>query len=512
MEENHLLQMTGICKAFPGVKALQDVDFSVTRGEVHALMGENGAGKSTLVKVLTGVYHKDAGSIVFDGKSISPADAAQSQHAGISTIYQELNLAPFLSIAENIFIGREPKKYGFIDWKAVENGARMILADMGVQGVDVTEPLGEQSLAIQQMVAIARALSLDAKLLVMDEPTSSLSETEVGLLFDVIRRVKQHETSIVFISHKMNEVFEICDRATILRDGRLVGSYPMRDLTKLKMVSLMIGRDATSVLHKKKTVSAGLDDCESVLRAEGLSRAHRTKEIDIDIRSGEVLGVAGLLGSGRTELAKILFGDDIPDRGVIEIENASARLRSPRDAISLGVGFCSEDRKAEGVFPHMSVMENITIGLLAELATGGVLSKKAQTSIARTYIDKLGIKTSGPRQRMSELSGGNQQKVLLARWLCKKPVLMILDEPMRGIDLGAKSEIEDIIAQLAANGVAVLMISSEMEELIRSCDRVVVLSEGRKVGQLTAREISEEHIMQMIAHGSELRKEAAYGQ
>ena len=512
MVEESLLHMRGICKAFPGVKALQDVDFSVTRGQVHALMGENGAGKSTLIKILTGVYHKDAGSIVFDGKPLTPTNASQSQHAGISTIYQELNLIPYLSVAENIFIGREPKKRGFIDWKAIENSAKAILGDMGVRGVDVAEPLNKQSVAIQQMVALARALSLNARLLVMDEPTSSLSEKEVRILFDVIRRVKAQGTSVIFISHKMNEVLEICDWATILRDGSLVGSYPMRDLTKLKMVSLMLGRDATSVLAKRAAAPDASDDLKPVLKARGLSRAHKTKQIDIDIAGGQVLGVAGLLGSGRTELAKILFGDDIPDEGRIEIGSGLAQLRTPRDAIRLGVGFCSEDRKAEGIFPHMSVMENITIGLLGELATGGVLSKKAQMAVARTYIDTLQIKASGPDQRMSELSGGNQQKVLLARWLCKKPILMILDEPMRGIDLGAKSEIEDIIAELAENGVAVLMISSEMEELIRSCDRIAVLSEGRKVGQLAAREISEESIMQMIAHGDEAREEAPHAQ
>jgi len=512
MDENCLLNMTGICKAFPGVKALQDVDFSVKCGQVHALMGENGAGKSTLIKVLTGIYRMDAGSIVFDGEPFFATSASQSQHAGISAIYQELNLVPFLSVCENIFIGREPKRFGVIDWQAIEDRANAILADMGVAGVNVAEPLSKQSVAIQQMVAIARALSLDAKLLVMDEPTSSLSEKEVAILFDVIRRVKARNTSIIFISHKMNEVFEICDRATILRDGCLVGSYPMQELTKLKMVSLMIGRDATSVLERKRKAPGDLDDRDVVLKAEGLSRAHGIKQIDIDIRTGEVLGVAGLLGSGRTELAKILFGDDIQDEGQVEIGSRPVRLRSPRDAIRRGLGFCSEDRKAEGAFPHMSVMENITIGILSQLSTGGILSARAQTEIAETYIDKLNIKTSGPGQRMKELSGGNQQKVLLARWLCQKPILMILDEPTRGIDLGAKSEIEDIIAELAGKGVAVLMISSEMEELIRSCDRVVVLSEGRKVGQLAATEISEEQIMHLIAHGSELQEEAPDGE
>lgn len=512
MIEDCLLNMTAICKAFPGVKALQVVDFSVRQGEVHALMGENGAGKSTLIKVLTGVYQKDAGEIVFDGKPFSPNNAARAQHAGISTIYQELNLIPYLSVAENIFIGREPKRYGLIDWKTVESRAKAIFSDMGIDGVRVSKPLEEHGVAIQQMVAIARALSLDAKLLVMDEPTSSLSGREVRILFDVIRRVKQQGTSVIFISHKLDEVFAICDRATILRDGCLVGSYRISDLTKLEMVSLMIGRDATSVLDPREAASDRSEDREVVLSARGLSRTNRTKQIDIDIRTGEVLGVAGLLGSGRTELAKILFGDGIRDEGEIEISGCPAPHRSPRDAIRLGLGFCSEDRKAEGIFPHMTVMENMTMGILPELSAGGLLSRRAQMEIAETYIRKLRIRTSGPDQQMKELSGGNQQKVLLARWLCKKPILMILDEPTRGIDLGAKSEIEDIIADLARGGVAILMISSEMEELIRSCDRVVILSEGKKVGELAAKEISETRIMHMIAHGSESREDEADGQ
>jgi len=512
MIEDCLLNMTGICKAFPGVKALQDVEFSVRQGEVHALMGENGAGKSTLIKVLTGIYQKDAGEIVFDGKPFSPTNAAQAQHAGISTIYQELNLIPYLSVAENIFIGREPKKYGLIEWKTIETCAKAIFSHMGIKGVHVTRPLEEHSVAIQQMVAIARAISFDAKLLVMDEPTSSLSDKEVRILFDVICRVKELGTSVIFISHKMDEVFEICDRATILRDGCVVRSCPMADLTKLKMVSLMLGRDATSILGKSEAATDKSEDREVVLSARGLTRAHRTKQIDIDIKTGGVLGVAGLLGSGRTELAKILFGDGIRDDGEIEIDGRPARLKSPRDAIKLGLGFCSEDRNAEGIFPHMTVMENMTMGILPDVSTGGFLSRKAQMEITETYIRKLAIKTSGPGQQMKELSGGNQQKVLLARWLCKKPILMILDEPTRGIDLGAKSEIEDIIADLARDGVAILMISSEMEELIRSCDRVVVLSEGRKVGELAAKEISEERIMQLIAHGGESREGETDGQ
>ena len=521
--EDYILEMKGISKTFPGVVALQEVDLFVRYGEVHALMGENGAGKSTLIKVLTGIYQRDAGEIFFtDEKGTGPIfrngpegashkldlSAFRSQQAGISTIYQELNLVPYLSVCENIFIGREPKTRGLIDWKTVERRSREILSDMGLEGVDVNEPLHKQSVAVAQMVAIARAISIEAKLVVMDEPTSSLSEEEVRTLFRVIKRLKKQNISIIFVSHKLDEVFEICDRATILRDGRLVGQYAMRDLTKLKMVSLMIGRDATSVLDKKKHVSNGHEDHDLVLKATDLSRARRTTEISIDINSGEILGVAGLLGSGRTELARIIFGDEIPDKGRIEIGAKNAHMKSPRDAIRLGLGFCSEDRKEEGVFPNMSVLDNMTMAILPELGKAGVLSRKAQLRIAETYITKLNIATSGPNQPMRELSGGNQQKVLLARWLCKNPILMIMDEPTRGIDIGGKAEIENIITELAGRGVAVLMISSEMEELIRSCDRIAVLSGGRKVGELAAREISEEHIMQMMAHGSALRKDA----
>jgi len=509
MTNNRLLEMTGIRKAFPGVIALRDVDFFVEHAQVHALLGENGAGKSTLIKVLTGVHRKDGGRIAFGGKTISPTSTAQAQRVGISTIYQELNLVPYLSVAENIFLGREPKKRGLIDWITIRSRAGEILTDMGIEGVDVNAPLRRQSVAVQQMVAIARALSLESKLLVMDEPTSSLSEKEVRILFDVIRRVKAQGTSVIFISHKMDEVMEICDRATILRDGCLVGSYPMQDLTKLKIVSLMLGRDASEVLKKKDLDEERAQVDRPILKARELEREPKTKRIDIDINTGEVLGVAGLLGSGRTELAKILFGADIPDEGTIEIQGQPAAMKSPRDAIRLGLGFCSEDRKQQGIFPNMSVMENMAIGVLPELSTGGVLSREAQEEIAKRYIKKLNIRTSGPSQRMKELSGGNQQKVLLARWLCKKPILMILDEPTRGIDLGAKSEIEEIIAELAESGAAVLMISSELEELIRSCDRIAVLSEGRKVGELAAKEISEQSILRMIAKGADRREGAA---
>ncbi len=503
--------MRGISKAFPGVQALREVDLSVGYGEVHALMGENGAGKSTVIKVLTGIYRRDAGEILFDGKPVAPATAAQAQHLGISTIYQELNLLPHLSVCENMHIGREPKVRGFIDWRVARRRSHDTLSGMGLGDVDVDEPLRRQSVAIQQMVAIARAVSIDAKLLVMDEPTSSLSDDEIEILFKVVEGLKRKNISVIFISHKMGEVQRICDRVTILRDGSLVGEYPVCDLTKLEMVSLMIGRDASSVLERKKSASHGHGDSEVVLSARNVTRGRRTRGIDVDVRSGEVLGVAGLLGSGRTEFARILFGADRPDGGEVTIRDRPVRMKSPRDAIAMGLGFCSEDRKGEGVFPNMSVMENMTMAVLPEAGRCGILSRKAQLQIAETYIAKLNIKASGPHQTMKELSGGNQQKVLLARWLCKKPVLMILDEPTRGIDLGGKSEIESIIADLAGRGMAIVMISSEVEELVRSCDRIAVLSEGRKVGELAAREISEDNLVRLIAHGHDGGQEVLLG-
>ncbi len=508
MQQEYLLEMRGIVKEFPGVKALQQVDFHVRPGEVHALMGENGAGKSTLIKILTGIYHKDSGDIIFDGQSINPTRASHAQQLGISTIYQELNLVPYLSICENIFIGREPKKFGLIDWKTVEARSGDILQGMGVTDIDVKAPLYKQSVAIQQMVAIARAISIDARLLVMDEPTSSLNEKEVHVLFDVIRKLKQKQISVIFITHKIDEVFGICDTVSVLKDGQLVGEFSVEELSKLTLISSMLGRDATSIMESKKHYSAASLAQETICKASKISRGLKPKEIDLEIRKGEILGLAGLLGSGRTEFARILFGDEIPDTGEIEVSGQQVTFKQPKDAIRAGLAFCSEDRKSEGIIPHMSVADNITLVILPELKKRGIVSKKAQRKIAETYIKKLDIKTPGPEQMVKNLSGGNQQKVLLARWLCKNPALIILDEPTRGIDVGAKSEIETLIQDLASAGISVVMISSEMEELIRGCDRIAVLRDGKKVGELTGDDISEKGIMSIIAQeDGEVRKE-----
>ncbi|MCX7710138.1 MAG: sugar ABC transporter ATP-binding protein [Clostridia bacterium] len=502
MQQEILLEMKDIHKSFPGVKALKGVSFKVKKGEVHALMGENGAGKSTLIKILTGIYTKDSGEIIFDGRSISPATSLQAQHEGISTIYQELNLVPYLSVCENIFLGREPKKYGVIDWKAVEKEAYRILKEMGLE-VDVKQPLNQQSTAIQQMVSIARAISINAKLVVMDEPTSSLDEKEVQVLFKVIRKLKEQNISVVFISHRLDEIFEICDNLTILKDGVLVGECSVKELTKIDLVSKMIGKDASTIVKYKKDHTANFVCKDAVCSVTNIKRGVRLNGIDLCINRGEVVGLAGLLGSGRTELAKILFGDDMADEGEIEIEGKKTKLRLPKDAIGMGFAFCSEDRKIEGIIPHMSVRENMTLAILPKISKFGVVSRKKQNEIVDKYIKRLGIKTPHAEQLIRNLSGGNQQKVLLARWLCMHPKLVILDEPTRGIDVGAKAEIEKLIQELAATGISVLMISSELEELVRGCDRVAVIRDGKKVTELLGEEITQDNIMEAIARGNQ---------
>ncbi len=497
MDKPVLLRMTGIDKSFAGVRALSRVDFEVGRGEVHALMGENGAGKSTLMKVLTGIYSKDAGTIEFDGREISPKTALDAQRDGISPIYQELNLVPFQRVYENIYLGREPRtRLGTIDRKKMIADAEHVLQGMGIS-IDVDVPLNKYSTAIQQMVAIARALTIHAKLVIMDEPTSSLDTKEVEVLFGVIRRLADQGISVIFISHRLEEVFRICERVTILRNGEVSGRFPIDEISVQQLVSLMLGREYTQTLRQKGAYTfAG---AEVLAGMRGIEQGVRLCGIDVNIKKGEVLGLAGLLGSGRTELTKVLFGAEIPDRGEVLWLDRHLRLRAPKDAIRVGMGYCTEDRKAEGIYPHLSVKENITIAMLPQLSRGGVVSPKKQMEIVNAYIDRLKIKTPSPEQPVRLLSGGNQQKVLLARWLCMNPRLVILDEPTRGIDVGTKAEIERLIQEFAGSGISVLMISSEMEELVRNCDRIVVIRDGRKLGELISDEISMNGIMDTIA-------------
>ncbi len=490
--------MREIDKRFSGVHALDSVDFSVRKGEILALMGENGAGKSTLIKVLTGLYRKDGGQIIFDGTERNFHTPQDSQRAGISTIYQEINLIPHLSVAENIFIGQEPRNAFGIDWDSVNKQARQLLLDNGID-IDVTQDLASYSTAVQQMVAITRAISQNAKLLIMDEPTSSLADDEVQVMFSKMRELVAKGMSIIFISHKLDEVFTICDRTTILKDGKLVGSYDIDKITKLEMVSKMIGRDASNVLKRTVGVYEEKPGTIPLVHTKNIDNRVTLHGVSIDIRPGEIVGIAGLLGAGKSEYAKVLFGCDNTYTGTFEVEGKPVRLKSPKGAIDLGFAYCSEDRKVEGIFPHMTITENMTITALPRISKFGVVDSKKQKAIVDKYIESIRIKTPSSEQLISNLSGGNQQKVLLGRWLSMNPRLIILDEPTRGIDVGAKAEIEALIREFSQNGISVLYISSELEELIRNCYRIVVIRDGQNSVELTDQDITEENIMKYIA-------------
>ncbi len=506
-----LLAMRGIGKKFPGVVALSNVDFSVRAGEIHALLGENGAGKSTLIKVLTGVYAPDAGEVRLAGTPIHPASPRDAERLGLSTVYQEVNLIPSLSVAENIGLGRQPGKLGFLNWPALRRRARAALARLEL-ALDVDAELGTLPLALQQMVAIARALDLQAKLLVLDEPTASLDEKEVDELFKIMRQLRAAGLGIVFVTHFLDQVYEITDRLTVLRNGELVGEYLTAKLGRLELVGKMLGREVRDEeghnADGRDPATAGsrpsLDhplakSSAPVLDARQMGRRGAVHPLDLTLRGGEVTGLAGLLGSGRTETARLLFGIDRPDSGEIKIRGQTVKLSSPRAAVALGLAFCSEDRKTEGILPNLSVRENIIFALQAKRGTWRKLARAEQDQLCAHYIQALRIKTSSPETPVKNLSGGNQQKALLARWLATRPELIILDEPTRGIDIGAKAEIEQLITQLRADGVAVLFISSEIEEVVRNSSRIAVLRERRKVAELTGGEIELHRLLHEMA-------------
>lgn len=499
-----LLEMRGISKRFPGVQALANVQFTVRRGEVHALMGENGAGKSTLIKVLTGVHRRDAGDVMLDGAPVDPRSPREAEALGISTVYQEVNLIPHLSVAENICLGRQPTRFGIVRWGAIARRAHEALARVDLH-IDVTQPLSACSIAVQQMVAIARALDISAKLLVLDEPTSSLDEREVEELFSVIRKLRDSGLGIVFVTHFLDQVYAISNRITVLRDGRLVGEYETANLPRVELVSRMIGkqlaqREAAEAAAARSRVPLSK---EPLVEARQIGRRGSVAPLDVTIAKGEVVGLAGLLGSGRSETAKLLFGIDKADSGEVRVRGKQVALNSPRRAIREGFAFTPEDRKSAGIIPHLSVRENIILALQGREGIWRTVSRKRQGELADHYIRALGISTPGPEQAVMNLSGGNQQKVLLARWLATRPQLLILDEPTRGIDVGAKAEIEKLVQSLRAEGMAILFISSELEEVVRDCQRVLVLRDRAKVGELEGDQINEQTIMQTIAgHGS----------
>lgn len=506
MKPEYLLQLKEISKNFSGVYALKNVSLNVRYGEIHALMGENGAGKSTLLKILTGIYFRDkGGKMLLDGKEINPTDNLSAQRLGISTVYQELNLSPLLSVAENMFLGHEIRKpSGMIDWKETNRRAQTLLDSMGLHNIDVTRPLNECKTAIQQMVSIARAINIDAKLLILDEPTSSLDTAEVKVLFREMRRLKEKGISMIYVSHKLEEIFEICDTATVLKDGTFVGTYPIAELDYTKLLSLMIGRDASSLAIDKKPYDyEKFSKAPVVCCGKNITKNRLLHQVDIEIHAGEVVGLAGLLGSGRTELARILAGEDQDYSGELYIHGKKTFLRYPKEAIAHKITYCPEDRKAEGIFSIMSVLDNMTVTRMPDLSRGGIVNRVRQMEVYEKYKSEMSLKAASEKLPIRNLSGGNQQKVILARAVCTHPDLIILDEPTRGIDVGAKSEIAQIIKKLAETGMAVLFISSELSEVVQQCDRVIVLHEGRKIKELVGDEITKNAILDAIAQSGD---------
>ncbi len=496
-----IIEMTGISKSFPGVKALQNVDFTLRKGEVHSLMGENGAGKSTLIKVLTGVHPKDEGRIMLDGENIEPTTPLESQNVGISTVYQEVNLCPNLTVAENIFIGRQPKKGGKIDWKKMNEQASIVLKRLNCE-IDVTKNVDQYTIAIQQMIAIARAVSVDAKVLILDEPTSSLNEIEVARLFDIIRQLKNEGLGIIFVSHFLDQIYEICDHITVLRNGELVGDYKVKDLPKVELISKMLGKEMNEITDFEKDEHKTDADFDTFLTATDMGRIGSLKKMDLSILKGEVIGFAGLLGSGRTETARLLFGADRMDSGTIEIEGKKVKLHNTLDAMRNKIAYCPEDRKKDGIIGDLSVRENIILALQVKEGMLKHMSMKKQCEIADKFIDMLSIKVSSREQLIKNLSGGNQQKVIIARWLATNPDLLILDEPTRGIDIGTKTEIQKMMIEFAKyQGMSVIFISSELEEMIRTCTRLVVFKDHKKVKELVGDSINNKTIMESIAEG-----------
>ena len=494
-----MLAMTGIDKSYPGVRALAGVGLRLFGGEIHVLMGQNGAGKSTLIKVLTGVEAPDAGAIALDGAVVRPASVLQAQALGISTVYQELNLCPNLSVAENIHIGRFPMRAGAIDWRAMERRAYAILQDLNIT-LDVTQPLAAYPAAIQQMVAIARAVSTDARILVLDEPTSSLDDGEVARLFGVLRQLRGQGMAILFVTHFLDQTYAVADRITVLRNGQREGEYAVADLPRLALINKMVGRDLEP---GQGDARAGADAAASapLLATQGLGRAGSVLPFDLTLFSGRVLGLGGLLGSGRSEIARLLFGIDRADAGAIKLDGKTVRFNSPRDAVRHGVALCPEERKEEGIIAELSIRENIILALQAKRGLLRYLPMKRQVALADEYIRRLGIRTPDAEKAIGLLSGGNQQKVLLARWLATEPRLLILDEPTRGIDIAAKLEIMDLIVAQCRKGLAILFISSEMGEVLRISDRIAVLRDRRKIAELDACDTDEQGVYRLIAGG-----------
>ncbi|WP_084102595.1 sugar ABC transporter ATP-binding protein [Demequina sp. NBRC 110051] len=496
-EAQALVQIAGATVRFGAFTALDGVDFRMFPGEVHSLMGENGAGKSTLIKALTGALALDEGTVVIGGSERRFGGPRDAQDAGVSTVYQEVDLLENLSVAENIFLGREPRRWGVIDHRTMRRDAAAVLSGLGLD-VDPASPLGRYPLAVQQLVAIARAISTDVRVLVLDEPTSSLDLDEVAELFRVIRELKERGVAILFVSHFLDQVYEMSDRITVLRDGQLVGEYLTTELLRIDLVKKMLGRDVAEIAPREHVVEPEMP-ADPVLSARGLTRTPGIANADVDIAEGEVLGVAGLLGSGRTELARALTGVDRAHAGIIRIEGQPARLDSPRHAMNLGVVYSSENRRTEGLIGDLSIEDNIVLALQAQQGALHPISAPRRRELALSWIEALGIKPADPDRPVRTLSGGNQQKVMLARLLALSPRVIVLDEPTRGIDVGAKVEIQRLVGELADNGLSVVFISAELEEVLRVGDRVAILREGEVAETVAAASLNPDTLMALVA-------------
>jgi galactofuranose transport system ATP-binding protein len=496
----YVLEMRGICKSFPGVRALREVDFALRRGEIHALMGENGAGKSTLVKVMTGVYEKDAGQIAIEGRPIHFRSPQEAIASGIGTVYQEITLCPNLTVAENMFIGRGTS--AIVHWKRMNARADGLLESLGIP-TKPTRQLSSCSLAVQQMIAIARAIDMDCRILVLDEPTSSLDEDEVGKLFALMRELKSRGVGVIFITHFLDQVYEISDRITVLRNGELIGEYEAASLPQIELVDRMMGRALGDVAEMKKHVPPAAVSGAAVFEATGLSSDAGVRPFTFSIRKGEVNGFAGLLGSGRSESARAIFAADKVTGGEVKVNGRRVRISAPLDAMKNGIGYLPEDRKGDGIIAELSVRDNII--LAAQVMKGFLkpLSRKQAEALADEYIRRLSIKTPSTSTPVSSLSGGNQQKVILARWLLTHPAYLILDEPTRGIDVGTKVEIQKLVLELAGEGVSVTFISSEIEEMLRTCSRLIVMKDRQIVGELSGTNLTQGDVMHVIAGGAE---------
>ena len=500
MQPEIILKMEGICKSFPGVRALDNVDFVLRKGEIHALMGENGAGKSTLIKIITGVYQKDAGQIYLEGRPVNFRSPQDAQNMGIGTVFQEIALCPNLTVAENMFIGRS--RDAFVNWKQMNQRAAEMLDSLGIPA-SPTQELASCSIAVQQMIAIARAVDMDCRILILDEPTSSLDEDETKKLFALMRELKARGVGIIFITHFIDQVYEISDTITVLRNGQLIGEYPTAELSQIELVSKMMGKALSDVSAIKKHEPPQTDESVPVFAAKNLSSAAGVRPFDFAIRKGEVNGFAGLLGSGRSESVRAIFAADKVTGGEVRVNGQMVKIKSPLDAMKQGIGYLPEDRKVDGIIDELSVRDNIILALQVLKGFFKPLSRKQAEEFADQYIELLDIKTPSLDTPIKSLSGGNQQKVILARWLLTHPMYLILDEPTRGIDVGTKVEIQKLVLKLAAEGMSLTFISSEIDEMLRVCSRLIVMKDREIVGELSGADLTEQNVMQLIAQGGE---------